>query len=777
MTEQAVPSGNVTTARAGLADHAAAVLDAVADGITVEDAAGNIVYANTAAAELRDLSRLDLFSTDGATLSPRELPSRYVLAGEPSRELVVKFRVKDTGVERWSLVRSNEMRGPAGERWAVNTFRDITAQKAAEDVARENGRRLELALAAGKMGVFEWDIAANRVYWSPELEAIHGMAPGTFDGTVEMYRRDMHPVDRERVIAATKRTLERKAPHYLNYRILRPDGTTRWIEAHGQLELDTAGNPVRLVGISRDITEHHEGVRARIDAILDSITDPFTILDRDLRVVHVNKTAARLSGRSPEELAFKHLEEISPTAKESPFWPAYQKVLETKAPLHVEEYIAAMDRWFEANIYPIDDGIGIYHRDVTMRKRALELTTRLARHSTLRADVAGALAEERDVPKMLQRCCQLLVEHLDVAFARVWTVDDVGTTLMLQASAGMYTHTNGPHRAVPVGKFKIGRIAASRKPHLTNDVAHDTQIGDPQWAAREQMVSFAGYPLLVDGKLVGVMAMFAKHAMPDDTMSALGGIADVIAQGVVRRHTELELEQKVAELARSNADLEQFAYVASHDLQEPLRMVASYNQLLARRYKGKLGEDADEFIAFTVEGVTRMQRLINDLLAYSRVGTRGSDRVEVDMEKLLRGALQNLERALIEADAQVTHDPLPTITADEGQMLQLVQNLVGNAVKFHGDAKPSIHIGVVNDAKGVTFSVRDNGIGIDPQYFERIFVIFQRLNPREKYPGTGIGLAICKKIVERHGGRIWVESAPGAGSTIFFTIPHQRRAQ
>lgn len=206
-------------------------------------------------------------------------------------------------------------------------------------------------------------------------------------------------------------------------------------------------------------------------------------------------------------------------------------------------------------------------------------------------------------------------------------------------------------------------------------------------------------------------------------------------------------------------------------------MVASYNQLLARRYKGKLGEDADEFIGFTVEGVTRMQRLINDLLAYSRVGTRGGERVDVDMTTVLQATLSNLERSIADESATITSDSLPHVLADEGQMIQLMQNLIGNAIKFHGDEKPRVHIGVKADASGVTFSVRDNGIGIDPQYFERIFIIFQRLNPREQYAGTGIGLAICKKIVERHGGRIWVESVPGEGSTVLFTIPNiPRRA-
>jgi light-regulated signal transduction histidine kinase (bacteriophytochrome) len=236
-------------------------------------------------------------------------------------------------------------------------------------------------------------------------------------------------------------------------------------------------------------------------------------------------------------------------------------------------------------------------------------------------------------------------------------------------------------------------------------------------------------------------------------------------------HDITERKQMDDEIKRSNESLEQFAYVASHDLQEPLRVMSNYSQLLEKRYKGKLDKDADDFIGFIVDAARRMQKLISDLLEYSRLGRKENPVTEVDSNKLVDNVIKNLSETIKSTGATVTHGNLPVVNIPESGFMQLFQNLIGNALKFHGKEPLKITISAEKKDTEWKFGVHDNGIGIEPQYKDRIFQIFQRLHSLHEYPGTGIGLAICKKIVENHGGRIWVESEAGKGSTFYFTIP------
>ena len=308
--------------------------------------------------------------------------------------------------------------------------------------------------------------------------------------------------------------------------------------------------------------------------------------------------------------------------------------------------------------------------------------------------------------------------------------------------------------------------------------AQDELIGTPFWGILAEDLSGIVNDIMIgnvekaylakDGRKIPVSV---SGSVIRDRDGRIQGIVCVAQDVTERKRMEAALERRSEELARSNVELEQFAYVASHDLREPLRMIISFLQLLSRRYSGELGDDADEFITFAVDGATRMEGLIEGLLEYSRVGTQGKAYETVAFEDVFEKALNNLTVALEEAGAEVTHDPLPTLKADDVQLGQLLQNLIGNAVKFRGEDAPRVHVGAEEKDEEWLFSVSDNGIGMDPEGRDRVFEIFQRLVAREDYEGTGIGLSVCKKIVERRGGRIWVDSALGEGSTFYFTVP------
>ena len=329
-------------------------------------------------------------------------------------------------------------------------------------------------------------------------------------------------------------------------------------------------------------------------------------------------------------------------------------------------------------------------------------------------------------------------------------------------------------------------LEQKNKPVMVLNAQFDPRSLASDYLRRQGLVSYLRVPLTAQDRPLGVITFFTKveHHFTEDEVDFLCALGAQAAMAIYNAQLYAEtaaaksdveqanalLQKQTVELARSNAELEQFAYVSSHDLQEPLRMVASYTQLLARRYKGRLDSDADDFIDYAVTGVKRMQGLIQDLLEYSRVASK--DRfAPVDCREVLKEAVDNLHSAIAGSGANVAADPLPTVSGDRHQLVQLFQNLIGNAVKFHNHTAPKVQVSARREGGEWIFSFRDNGIGFEPEFAERIFVIFQRLHPKERYTGTGIGLAICKKIVERHNGRIWAEARPGQGATFYFTIP------
>jgi signal transduction histidine kinase len=402
------------------------------------------------------------------------------------------------------------------------------------------------------------------------------------------------------------------------------------------------------------------------------------------------------------------------------------------------------------------------------------------RRALLTAEVGMALIRTQPLPENLQLCAEAVVRHLDAAFARIWTLNAEEQVLELRASAGLYTHLDGPHGRVPVGQFKIGRIAQERRSHLTNAVVGDPQVGDQAWAAREGMRAFAGYPLMVGGDLVGVLAIFSRRPLSDDDFQALATVSTSIALGIERTLTEDrlrahadELTHLTAQLARTNRELDAFAYAASHDLRAPLRGIANLAQWIEEDLaaSGTLSPDTREMLELLRTRMHRMEALIDGILQYSRAG-RTNERIElVDTRALADGVIDLL--GLPDSVAVEIGDELPAIETAPLPLQQVFSNLVSNAVKYNRGPQPRVEIHARDAGPFVEFSVRDNGPGIAPEYHERIWGIFQTLEARDKVEGTGIGLSLVRKLVEGQGGRAWVESEPGHGATFRFLWPRQ----
>ncbi|MBW4641525.1 MAG: GAF domain-containing protein [Goleter apudmare HA4340-LM2] len=428
--------------------------------------------------------------------------------------------------------------------------------------------------------------------------------------------------------------------------------------------------------------------------------------------------------------------------------------------------------------------------DISEQKLAEAELKRQNQRSQLFAEVTLKIRESLQLDAVLQTTVtevQNLLHADRVLVFRLWA--DGSGTVVQEAVLPRWPVVLGQNILDPcfqtdyLEQYRQGRVSA-----ITDITKANIQVCHREFLQQFGVKANLVVPILVRDHIWGLLIAHQCDTPREWTSFELELLQQLANQiGIALSQAQL-LEQETRqrqELSRSNAELEQFAYVASHDLQEPLRMVTSYLQLLERRYKHQLDSNADEFIGYAVDGARRMQILINDLLNYSRVSSRGQPFALVDCNVVLAKAIANLQIAINESGAVITHDPLPTVMADASQLLQVLQNLIGNAIKFCQEEPPKIHISVVNKTSlpdGTQshliptenewlFSVSDNGIGLETQYAARIFAIFQRLHSRSKYPGTGIGLAICKKIIERHGGSIWVESQLGQGSIFYFTIP------
>jgi PAS domain S-box-containing protein len=506
---------------------------------------------------------------------------------------------------------------------------------------------------------------------------------------------------------------------------------------------DPAGNLQGFSEISHDLSESNEaGTKYR--GLLEAAPDAMVVVNQDGEIVLLNVQAEKHFGYRRDELVGQQVKNIIPEGFAERLLADDLRSAEDALAQQIGTGIELTGRRKDGSNFPIE-----------IMLSPLESTEGILVTAAIR-DISVRKAAEAHLGQMESRYRGLLEAAPDAMVV----VNQDGEIVLLNVQAEKQF---GYRRDELVGQQVKNIIPKGFAERL---------LADGTRTAAEALAQQIGTGIELTGRRKD-----GSNFPIEIMLSPLESTEGILVTAAIRNISlRKKSEAHIQELNRSNEELGQFAYVASHDLQEPLRMVASYTQLLSKRYKGKLDSDADEFIAFAVDGANRMQGLIQDLLTYSRVATRGNDLFHTSCEEALQRALTNLRGAIEDSGALVTHDSLPTVLADEMQLIQLFQNLVGNAIKYRRPGVPQVHISaVLNAEQKWVFSVRDNGLGIDSQYFEKIFVIFQRLHKREEYAGTGIGLAICKKIVERHGGSISVESQPGQGSTFRFALAGSAR--
>jgi len=677
--------------------------------------------------------------------------------------------------------------------------RDITERKLAEVVLRhseERYRSLTLASAqivwiASPDGMVE-DIPAWRDFTGQSLEEVRGWG----------WTQALHPDDREPTEKIWANSVETRSLCELEYRVRAKDGSYRLFAVRGVPILESDGSIREWVGTCTDIHDRRLAEEER-DRFFTLSLDMLSIIGSDGYIKRLNPAFEETLGFSNAELMavpflqFVHPEDIPATLAEMAKLESGVQVMRFENRYRCRD---GSYKWLQWMIAPFEDLWYCVAHDITERKQAessLEVRVRIA---ALGADVGMALTRPGSLQSSLHLCVEAIVQHLNAAFARIWTLDEQAAVLELQASAGLYTHLNGAHSRIPVGQFKIGLIAAERQPHLTNSVIGDPRVGDQEWAMREGMVAFAGYPLIVGDRVVGVMAMFSREELSGVTLKGLAAVADEIALGIEHKRTEQallaandELEMRVAErteeLAKTNAAMQiakeeaeaanlaksEFLSRMSHELRTPLNAILGFGQILDKQDLTPLSKES---VGYILKGGRHLLDLINEVLDIARVE---AGHLDLSLEPVALGdaipdacalvrplaAERNIR--LDENSAELNHN---YVLADRQRLKQVLINLLSNAIKYNREGgQVEVYCGQKSDG-WISIAVRDTGPGISPEDLPKLFAPFERLSASASaIEGTGLGLVLSQRLVTAMGGTLKVESTLGVGTIFTLELP------
>jgi PAS domain S-box-containing protein len=638
---------------------------------------------------------------------------------------------------------------------------EATAEAAARS-AVENAARLQLPLEqVREFAIFLLDPGGRVVSWNAGAERLAGYRAEEIVGRHFSCFFRSTAVERGWPEHELRQALDRGLFEDEGWRV-RKDGAQFWASVLITPWRDTRGRLRGYTKVVRDVTERHR-VEQNFQLAVESAPSAMVMIDQQGRIILVNALTEKLFGYDRAELLGQPVEVLVP---------------ERFRDKHPEARAGFFAR-------PSTRQMGQGRELCGRRKDGTEFPVEIALNPIESEEALLVLAAVVDISA--RKKAENALAESEQRFRA--TFDQAAVGIALVAPDGRWLRVN--HKFCDLVGYAEEELLRRAFQDITHpaDLDADLTLVRQMLAGEIQTYAMKKRYFHKDGHVVWVNLTVALVRHPSGEPSYFISIVEDISARVRAeeelRALNLTLERRVeertaelraqsAELERSNAELEQFAYVASHDLQEPLRMVGSYMQLLSDRYKGRLDEKADKYIGYAVDGAKRMQALIHDLLTYSRVGRKGKPFQPVNTNLVLAETLGNLQAAVQARGAVVSHGDLPTVLADASQLKQLFQNLIGNAVKFCEGPEPRVRVEAEGLGDDWRFAVRDNGIGIGPEHRERVFVIFQRLHTRAQYPGTGIGLAICRKVVERHGGRIWVESQPGGGSVFYFTIPRNK---